>query len=586
MDPCDLVKQATAGADAARRILEKIGLTGGFLDQTGFTPGALSLFGESFRLPLTGPAGKTVTVTLYRPSPPRPPSAIEISLDGAPVPAAFIKWRETALARMRSSGIDLSSLVKELLSDPETVIERSLLQESPSTVRRWGKENQWRIFFCDRELEQMGNKNFIDAMSHNKVLEARHTDHECVQTPIGTGFFNFTNRRFKYGLRQRAPIAEGEIDFSEFKLSTDVNDMDVVRGTTSKKLDGIMDCIRENFKGSLTVFINCCVPMLTGDDIQRHVHEMQNRDDLHFVFLDQMLSSAVKPFLEPLNRIKNSPGFFDVAPVPDTINLVGYEMDWSMKEMVALLEKTGIRINLSIFPEYPLDKFKSYMAASLQVAFSTDLFQGVFEEFFNSIPMKIIFPVRPYGVDTTREWFKTIAAEFGKLERFEDVWNDYFSEFSPALGELRNQAAGFRVGIILDAFQIDRFFNSEITLGIPLPRTIEEMGFGMDFFIYSDLDELYEARKQLITSRLARPEAISIRRFDTPDELDALLRGSKLNAVYSDFFYDTRLTRRGLAQFSVDIFEKGLAGYVRSLRRLLKICRLPFYSKYGAFLED
>ena len=63
-----------------------------------------------------------------------------------------------------------------------------------------------------------------------------------------------------------------------------------------------------------------------------------------------------------------------------------------------------------------------------------------------------------------------------------------------------------------------------------------------------------------------------------------LLADGPFQAVYSDHHFDRRLSSAGKAQFSLQEFEKGLAGAVRTGQRLLRICRLPFYRRYARYL--
>jgi len=73
--------------------------------------------------------------------------------------------------------------------------------------------------------------------------------------------------------------------------------------------------------------------------------------------------------------------------------------------------------------------------------------------------------------------------------------------------------------------------------------------------------------------------------YRNPKGLNDLLENGPFSAVYSDIFFDYRLTCAGKAQFSMRTFEAGIEGALRSLERLLDICRLPFYKKYGKYLK-
>jgi hypothetical protein len=50
--------------------------------------------------------------------------------------------------------------------------------------------------------------------------------------------------------------------------------------------------------------------------------------------------------------------------------------------------------------------------------------------------------------------------------------------------------------------------------------------------------------------------------------------------VYSDLYFDDRITGNGMVPFSVQFFEPGLLGALQSAENLLGACTLPFYRKY------
>jgi hypothetical protein len=65
---------------------------------------------------------------------------------------------------------------------------------------------------------------------------------------------------------------------------------------------------------------------------------------------------------------------------------------------------------------------------------------------------------------------------------------------------------------------------------------------------------------------------------------DALAE-SKADAVFSNYCFDWRLTEAGKNRVSTQYFEKGLAGAVRTLQRLVRTCRTPFLKNYAGYLK-
>jgi hypothetical protein len=76
-----------------------------------------------------------------------------------------------------------------------------------------------------------------------------------------------------------------------------------------------------------------------------------------------------------------------------------------------------------------------------------------------------------------------------------------------------------------------------------------------------------------------------VRAFDSFAMLRQRLQDSPARAFLSYHFYDWRLTEAGKGAFSIQHFEMGLHGAIRTIERLLQVCRNPFYAKYSRFLR-
>jgi hypothetical protein len=84
---------------------------------------------------------------------------------------------------------------------------------------------------------------------------------------------------------------------------------------------------------------------------------------------------------------------------------------------------------------------------------------------------------------------------------------------------------------------------------------------------------------------MKQPERHSVRAFDSFPFLRQRLRDCPASAFLSYHFYDWRLSEAGKASFSIQHFEMGVPGAVRTLERLLSVCRTGFYPKYGKYLR-
>ena len=112
---------------------------------------------------------------------------------------------------------------------------------------------------------------------------------------------------------------------------------------------------------------------------------------------------------------------------------------------------------------------------------------------------------------------------------------------------------------------------------VPVFALVEEMGFGIDLLAWAPDGEPGEAARRLA----ARPGVRGLSLFQDAEGLKSLLAGGAFRAVYTAIAHDHRVTEAGKAQFSMRLFEPGLAGAARTLERLLDAARLPFFERYA-----
>ena len=90
---------------------------------------------------------------------------------------------------------------------------------------------------------------------------------------------------------------------------------------------------------------------------------------------------------------------------------------------------------------------------------------------------------------------------------------------------------------------------------------------------------------QAIRKTFADGTRHSVRAFDSFAFLRQRLLEGPARAFLSYHFFDWRLSEAGKASFSIQHFELGVPGAVRTLERLVGVCRAPFFSRYGRYLR-
>ena len=155
----------------------------------------------------------------------------------------------------------------------------------------------------------------------------------------------------------------------------------------------------------------------------------------------------------------------------------------------------------------------------------------------------------------------------------ERAWTIAVSTIGKRWLKLKKASSTYQLGFVVDADKVHRLAAPNGLTGVSVIPMLKEMGFGIDYVAYlrGDGPKLPAKGKADIGSKH------SIQWFSDSDELHDRLKNGNLNAVYSEYFFDNRLTRAGVPQFSILEFEMGLRGALRSMRKLNKICKWDLY---------
>ena len=113
--------------------------------------------------------------------------------------------------------------------------------------------------------------------------------------------------------------------------------------------------------------------------------------------------------------------------------------------------------------------------------------------------------------------------------------------------------------------------------GVQAPALLAEMGFGIDLLLFREKGQPADPAAEALLAGLPGAGRHRLRAFASPEELRKRLRSGGLSIVYSNLCHDRRLTRSGLATFSLRDLEMGTAGALRTLQRLVERCETPFF---------
>jgi len=254
---------------------------------------------------------------------------------------------------------------------------------------------------------------------------------------------------------------------------------------------------------------------------------------------------------------------------------------------VGLLGQLGVQVNVVLLPIVQLARVRRLPMAPLHVIHPNEFWQNLYNQLLFDTRLRSINPEAPFGYARTVRWLETVAKEAGVgTERLADVveaaWAPHRARFEKLCAEARTHRLGFVVG----SDQIRQIASPGVTWGVPLLGVLEEFGFALDFMIHAAGQQEGRDAAREVQKALGEPARHRVRLFQTPSQLKMLLGSGPFAAVYSEHFFDFRLSRSGKAQFSLTMFERGFGGAVRTLERLLDVCRLPLYRRYGRAAGD
>ncbi len=428
----------------------------------------------------------------------------------------------------------------------------------------------WARFFCPEDIERHRRTSFVP---DNPTTDIMHGDLECRYTfPWFDGktvpFWNFP-----------WTIANLQTNPAAYKLLfTDLNETEVTEGQKSlKKVEDSFRLAAKESKADEIIMLNsACVPDLTGEDptpfLPKHgehikaIYRASDGRDVAYSTTEEMIK-------------KSSEGVARFSPRPKTVNLIGYPGGQARKDVIRLLNQAGISVAACVVPSVGFEALREAWQASANILIGHRLFEGEAKDFISQFSIPFITPPAPYGVKAGRLWLETVCDSVGVDRQIaRDVWKKNWEPLRERWENLTGQARGHRLAFVLSPKQIPQMTDSRWTFAIPLFEVLKEMGFDFNFLIFAK-----SSSGKKLHSPADRFKA-SADFFQDEKELGRLLKDGAFDAVYSDYFFDRRISRAGKAQFSLSAFEAGPWGALRTLERLLGICRLPFYREHGRYL--
>ncbi len=438
--------------------------------------------------------------------------------------------------------------------------------QQATPINSWGGDDGWRQFLCDHAMER---KQFETFRFDGPNATVTHGDIECrFITPrarfVLPRFFNYPE-----------PLG-GDSDASD--AFTDLGDLDVIEGGQTK-LDEMVrsEVARMGDRGP--VFVNStCVPVIIGDDVDMVLAECRGACAQGLFHVSARTVEPVEVMIRFLDHARErAEAQGRVGARPDAVALVGFPEPSGPGNLAELLESVGIPVAGSILPDTSEDRMSRVVEAGLLVCNPGKYRNPLIDRVFRDVALPRIAPEPPWGIGATAAWLRTVAQALGRVDAVGPVVADLQSRLD---ARTSRQASGRRpLGFVIAPGQEERLLSADSATGLPVLRTVRDLGFPVQVAIWAGDRPAARDSQDRLTEAMGDP-GVAPASFATPDELERALGG--VAAVYSEFFYDDRLTRRGWAQFSAGDFRMGFSGAVWSLERLQRLVELPFYARYGS----
>jgi hypothetical protein len=573
------VRHITAGPRALAALAQLLGLKG--KGEGWRLDGACALARENIRFSLR--SGEHRLVFYLRPA----DSGLSLEPKGVAGPAV-LKLLKVFAARLGERRFE--DVLAQVEADPLSFVEKVVPGRDGDRVKVpcIGQpmdllEAGWRNFYADQDFEVLLG---VPSCSNDRTVNIEYADLECYYARPQRNFKKWTfldwPEESSSGTDADEESPEGAAVVGgggdgDGTIVTELEERDMVMGT-GERADALVAEVRKRAKpGDFLLFTHLCTPIIMGEDFSALARRCEAEIGGESIRWSQKDRDENDNFGDHFRTLLAKPGFFDGPGDRASVNLYHFPKRLRENEMRPLLSSLGLTINISIFPDVSFPVLDRLPKAHWQIFCDRSSYPTKVQEMLAATPRTVVPVQAPFGVEGTRRCLRGVAAAVGKETDFDKTWAKMMSDFMPSWDEMRKEAAGYRLAFVVSEATLPRLIELRYGNGAPLATMAMEMGFGIDLIYYDRHGSAPVLPPALKDAR------VSV--FRTPFELEGALRASESAAVYSDIFFDWRITKAGKARFSSKDFVMGLEGAKRALEKLLPLCRVPFYRQYASHLR-
>lgn len=447
-------------------------------------------------------------------------------------------------------------------------------QDDTLIVHSYRTDHEWHVP-RSRFFGTWGDKDWfiLLALLDRPTLNVFHGNRECqqVRQPLSD--------RFAHGANPFHPSRRHWSWMVSHTRFTDTDDRAAVFGGEDR-LQGLLDRIDAESPGREVRVLVGCDAEVVGDDVPRvcRMARSEGRNVACFNpplprFTDAADRNWWLQFLQDRDRT--------VAPEEGAVNLGGFQ--WpehpAMAETEALLARAGVRVACRMLPGHRPDLRTS--VGSGQVTILSPWFPV--QEVLGSALATEGLPVRtlplPYGEKPTRSWLAATAEAAGREPLSDASWDEATKPWITDLQEMRARAGTVRVVLAADWGTATEMCDPAFFFGLDPLAMLADLGFPVVVMGREASGAVERARREWPGARL---EAIDL--DPAVEDVETRLREVGPDLVYCDRDDAAAVKAAGAVPFGIGDLEPGLAGAVRTLRRLLARAGLRLYRRYGPWL--
>jgi hypothetical protein len=488
---------------------------------------------------------------------------VAFSIEGAQVTRPYM----VLLKRMALAVADTD--IDDLIYTVAGGVPVNTADANDSPINSWLDEHAWCQFMCDHAME----RKFYEAFSFEDLASfIVHGDLECKF--ITPRFRATLPRFFNYAWKIFGESEGGD-------PITDLKDQDVIHGGEKALADSIELMLSGRRRGGPVIINSTCVPVVIDDDVEKVIEQFAHRCPDGIYHLSPRSEDPMHVMMHYLDDARERAlvaGDFQ----SDSVSLVGFRSGRTHLEIADLIQACSIPLIGTILPKASAKLLERVMKADVLVFRPSVFHVELYDRIFGTCGRRMLFPNPPWGIKGTSEWLMTVAAAVGREAEAQAVVADRVAWCQAELESLRLEAANHEMTFVADPSGPARLLDPKSSTGLAVLPAVAELGYKLRVLSLAEDPAAFRDFKDRIAAWAAENGfTVTVDGFTDDASLADAIAAGHGGAVFSEFFYDYRVSRAGRPQFSARDFEMGYEGAVRTARHLNRLVKMPFYSRYG-----